>query len=169
VLVLLAYARALRQEDRGKEAITILQRALKLNDGKREVHLTLADALLSTDPAATHELLTGISGAGSDERAVWLDAQALSSLHRNGEAIELVRGYFDRQPGSLYAPFWLGKLYEKESKGFWNARKYLMTFMRRADPLLTAAKEENTAEAKQLRAARAEADQILARVNKALE
>jgi hypothetical protein len=44
-----------------------------------------------------------------------------------------------------------------------------MTFIRRAEPQVQASKEENSPEARQLRAARAEADQILARVNLSLE
>lgn len=169
ILVLSAYAHALRQEERGKEAISVLERALKLNDGKREVRVELAEAELIPDPERAHELLRGLPPGAADERAILLDAQALTTLKRNHEAIDLVRGFYDRQPGSLYAPFWLGKLYEKESNGSWNARKYLMTFLRRVEPQLQASKEENTQEARQLRAARAEADQILARVNRSLE
>jgi predicted Zn-dependent protease len=169
ILVLAAYAHALRHEDRTKEAVAVLERALKLNEGKREVRLELAEAELASDPERAHDLLHGIPTVLGDERATVLDAQALSQLKRNHEAIELVRGFYERQPGSLYAPFWLGKLYEKEANGSWNARKYLMTFLRRAEAQVMASKEENSVEAKQLRAARAEADQILARVNRALE
>jgi thioredoxin-like negative regulator of GroEL len=169
ILVLSAYARALRQEDRAKDAVSVLKRALKLNDSKRDVRLELAEAVLSADPESAHELLHGLPVGLTDERATLLDAQALAALNRNGEAIELVRGLYDRVPGSLYAPYWLGKLYEKESNGAWNARRYLMTFIRRAEPQVTAQKDENTAESRQLKAARAEADQILARVNRSLE
>lgn len=166
VLVLSAYARALRVEDRTKDAVPVLERALQLNEGKRDVRLDLADAVLVPNPERAHELLKGL---GQDERAVILDAQALSSLKRNHEAVEAVRAYFEKQPSSLYAPFWLGKLYERETDGSWNARKYLMTFLRRADAQAQANKDESSAEARQLRTVRAEADQILARVNQKLE
>jgi thioredoxin-like negative regulator of GroEL len=169
VLILSGYARALREEDRVKEAVAVLDRALKLNGGKHEVRLALADAVLASNPERAHELLRETPAGLADEKGVFLDAQALSSLKRNREAIDLLRSYYDRQPGSLYAPYWLGKLYEKESDGSWNARKFLMTFLRRAEPQSLAWKEENSPEARQLKAARAEADQILARVNKALE
>ncbi|MGZ3700574.1 MAG: hypothetical protein ACXWSD_02265, partial [Bdellovibrionota bacterium] len=39
ILVLTAYAQALRHEDRVKDAVAALERAFKLNDGKREVRL----------------------------------------------------------------------------------------------------------------------------------
>jgi hypothetical protein len=90
-------------------------------------------------------------------------------LKRNHEAIDLVRGFYERQPGSLYAPFWLGKLYEREADGAWNARKYLMTFIRRAEPQIQVSSEENSQDIRQLKATRLEADQILARVNRSLD
>jgi tetratricopeptide (TPR) repeat protein len=169
ILILTAYARALRQDDRLKDAVAALERALKLNEGKREVRLELAESSLTPDPERAHELLQDVAPAQQDERSVVLDAQALTALKRNREAIELLRTFYDKQPGSTYAPYWLGKLYERESNGSWNARKYLMTFIRRTEPQVQASKEENGAEARQLRAARAEADQILARVNRSLE
>ena len=169
ILVLAAYARALRQDDRLKDAVAALERALKLNDGKREVRLELAESSLKPDPERAHELLQDAATSQQDERSVVLDAQALAALKRNREAIELLRAFFEKQPGSVYAPFWLGKLYEREYNGSWNARKYLMTFLRRTDTQVQALKEENSAEARQLRFARAEADQILARVNQSLE
>lgn len=169
ILVLAAYARALRQDDRLKDAVAALERALKLNDGKREVRLELAESSLTPDPERAHELLQDVAPAQQDERSVVLDAQALAALKRNREAIELLRAFSEKQPGSVYAPFWLGKLYERESNGSWNARKYLMTFIRRTDPQVQALKEENSAEARQLRSARAEAEQILARVNRSLD
>jgi hypothetical protein len=56
-----------------------------------------------------------------------------------------------------------------ESNGAWNARKYLMTFLRRSDSLVPLQRDDAGPEARQLKAARAEADQILARVNRSLE
>ena len=169
ILILTAYARALRQDDRLKDAVAALERALKLNDDKREVRLELAESSLTPNPERAHELLQDVTPAQQDERTVVLDAQALTALKRNREAIELLRAFYEKQPGSIYAPYWLGKLYERESNGSWNARKYLMTFIRRTEPQVQALKEESGAEARQLRAARAEADQILARVNRSLE
>jgi tetratricopeptide (TPR) repeat protein len=169
LLVLSAYARALRQEDRTKEAIPVLERALALNDGKREVRLELAEASLGSNPGRSHELLQATLAGGIDERGTILDAQALSALKRNREAIEAMRILFEKQPSSLYAPFWLGKLYEKESNGAWNARKYLMTFIRRAEPQVVGMKDDGSPELRLLKATRAEADQILARVNRSLE
>lgn len=167
LLVLAAYAKALRREERAKEAVATLERALALNEGNREVRLDLAEALLPSDAARAHELLQSQGAGPPEERGAILDAQALSALQRNREAIEVVRQLYEKRPSSLYAPFWLGKLYEKESDGAWNARKYLMTFLRRAEAAAQA--EGSGQESRQLWAAKAEADQILARVNKSLD
>ncbi len=169
LLVLAAYAKALKQEERSKDAIAVLERALELNGSKREVRLDLAEANLVPTPERSLSLLQPLQGNLSDERAVILRAQALSQLKRNREAIETVRQLYDKQPASLYASLWLGKLYSQELNGAWNARKYLMTFLRRTESQALAWKDDNSQEARQLKGARAEADQILAKVNKSLE
>jgi tetratricopeptide (TPR) repeat protein len=169
LLVLAAYAKALKQEERPKDAIAALERALELNDSKREVRLDLAEANLGPTPERSLTLLQPLQGNISDERAVILKAQALTQLKRNREAIETVRQLYDKQPASLYASLWLGKLYSQEPNGSWNARKYLMTFLRRTEAQALALKDDNGLEARQLKSARTEADQILAKVNKALE
>ena len=169
ILVLAAYAKALRREERIKDTVDVLERALLLNGAKKEVRLELADALLPGNPQRAHEILHVIPAPEFDERSVVLEGQALSLMNRNTEALDLLRAFFEKQPGSLYAPFWLGKFYEKEKNGAWNSRKFLMTFIRRAEAQAQALKEENTPEARLLRGARLEADQILARVNKSLE
>jgi len=140
-----------------------------LNEGKREVRLDLAEFTLPENPSRSLELLQPLAAPPLEERSVILRAQALSATQRNQDAIEAVRELFEIQPASIYAAFWLGKLYEREKGGAWNARKYLMTFIRRADFLLASQKDENGIEIRQLKAVRLEADQILARVNKSLE
>lgn len=169
LLVLTAYARALKLEERPKDAIAALERALELNGSKREVRLDLAEASLGPTPERSLTLLQPLQGNMGDERAVILKAQALSQLKRNREAIETVRLLYDKQPASLYASLWLGKLYAQEPNGAWNARKYLMTFLRRTESQALAMKDDNGLEARQLKGARSEADQLLAKVNKSLE
>lgn len=170
ILVLAAYGRALRQEDRLKEAVATLEQAFTLNENKRDVRFDLAEASLGQTPARAHELLEPLLASRSDdEKSIILDAQALSKLERNGDAIESLREFLEKQPSSLYAPFWLGKLYEKETNGAWNARKYLMTFLRRTEALSAVSKDENNPDARALRALKTEAEQILDRVNRSLE
>jgi tetratricopeptide (TPR) repeat protein len=169
LLVLAAYARALKLEERPKEALAALERALQLNDSKREVRLDLAEATLVPAPERSLSLLVPLQENRSDERAVILQAQALLALKRTREAIEAVRDLYDRHPASTYASLWLGKLYAQEANGSWNARKYLMTFLRRTEAQALALKDDTSPEARQLKTARVEADLLLAKVNKSLE
>jgi tetratricopeptide (TPR) repeat protein len=170
VLVLTAFARALRQEERNKEAIAVLERAFALNDGKTEVRVDLAEISLAATPEHALELLRPLRGRDTSERTAWVEAQALSALNRNREAIEVLRQAFEKNPGSLYAPLWLGRFYAQESTGAWNARKYLMTFQKRAESQRALLDKDNSSqEARQLKAARTEAEQILVRVNRSLE
>lgn len=169
LLVLTAYAKALKQEERPKEALAVLERALALNDSKREVRLDLAEAALVPEPERSLSLLVPLQGNLADERTVILQTQALVALKRIREAIETMRIFYDKQPGSTYASLWLGKLYAQEANGSWNARKYLMTFLRRTESQALLWKDDLSQEARQLKAARIEADQLLAKVNKSLE
>jgi predicted Zn-dependent protease len=163
VLVLNAYANALRSEERHKEAVEVLETAFSLNEGKRAVRLDLAEAVLAREPQRAQLLLKPMLQEESDERVFWLQAQSLAAQKRNREAIEFLKESLDKNPGWIFAPFWLGKLYALEANEAWNARKYLMTFLRRTQP--SAEKTED----RKLQAARAEAEEILARVNQALE
>lgn len=169
LLVLGAYAEALRAEERQKDALAVLERAFALNESNRAIRVELAESSLSQNPERTLLLLKPLTDEPEQESTTWLQAQALSALKRNKEAIELLRGAYERQPAWLYAPFWLGKLYSLEANGGWNARKYLMTFLKRSEVLEEKEKIEATAEIRKLRAARAEAEAILARVNRSLE
>lgn len=169
LLVLGAYAQALQAEERQKDALVVLERAFALHEGNRQIRVDLAEASLSQNPERTLQLLKALSAEPEEERTTWLQAQALSALKRNREAIELLRGAYERQPSWLYAPYWLGKLYALEASGNWNARKYLMTFLKRSEVIEEKEKIEVTAEIRKLRAARAEAEAILARVNRSLE
>lgn len=170
VLVLSAYARTLRDQERGREAQEVLERALELNDGRPGVRAELAELMLAQKPERTLSLVKPLlDGDGmSDERTVWIYAQGLSASKRNRDAIEFLRAAYEKQPGWTYAPFWLGKLYASEAKGGWNARKYLMTFLRRTESA-TASSQETKPESVQLKAARTEAEALLARVNQSLE
>jgi tetratricopeptide (TPR) repeat protein len=169
LLVLTAYAKALKLEERPKDSMAALERALELNSSKREVRLDLAEASLGPTPERSLSLLQPLQGSIADERAVILKAQALSQLKRNREAIETVRVLYDKQPTALYASFWLGKLYAREPNGAWNARKYLMTFLRRSEPQALSWKDDLGSEARLLKGARGEAELLLANVNKSLE
>lgn len=169
VAVLLAYAHALQIEERRKEALAALERAFLLNEGNREVRMNLAEALLAQNPERASQLLKPLLDP-LEERVAWLQAQALSSLKRNREAIEFLRVNTEKNQQWVYAPFWLGKLYALEVGGGWNARKYLMTFLRRSMPKGTPeSPEAQTPEARKLRAARAEAEALLTQVNRSLE
>jgi tetratricopeptide (TPR) repeat protein len=172
LLVLLAYAKALQAEDRQKEALAALERAFALNDGKREVRVDLAELSLAQNPERTILLLKPLQSDAPDERVAWLQAQALSALKKNKDAIEYLKKAAEKQPDWQYAPFWLGKLYALEPNENWNARKYLMTFLKRTEPVEEKDNKDNPesdAEGRKLRSARAEAEAILARVNKSLE
>ena len=172
VSILSAYARTLRQQDRAKEAQEVLERAILLNDGKREVRTDLAELLVPQKPERALTLMKPlVAGTNlSDERVAWIQAQALSAAKKNRDAIEFLRNAHEKQPGWTYAPLYLGKLYALEADGGWNARKYLMTFLRRTESVASAATAgELDPESQQIKAARAEAEAILARVNQALQ
>jgi tetratricopeptide (TPR) repeat protein len=169
LLVLGAYAEALQAEERQRDALAVLERAFALNESNRKIRVELAKSSLAQNPERTLSLLKPLAEEPEQEEITWLRAQALSALKRNKEAIELLRTAYERQPSWLYAPYWLGKLYAIEADGSWNARKYLMTFLKRSEVLEDKEKIEATAEIRKLRAARAEAEAILVRVNRSLE
>jgi len=169
LLVLAAYAKALQAEDRYKDALVVLEQAFALNEGKKEIRVDLAESSLAQNPERTMQLLRPLLAESVEERTVWLQAQALSAVKKNKEAIELLKVETERQPAWLLGPFWLGKIYSLESDGSWNARKYLMTFLKRTESFSDPAKPEASVEERKIRAARAEAEAILARVNRSLE
>ena len=169
VAVLYAYGRALQADERRKEALAAFERAYALNDGNRELRLDLAEALVTQNPERAVQLLDPVKEP-LDERVAWLETQALASMKKNKDAIDYLRENYEKNPSWPMAPFWLGRLYSSESDGGWNARKYLMTFLKRTEK---AAEPENpepsSPEVRKLRAARAEAESILTRVNRSLE
>jgi tetratricopeptide (TPR) repeat protein len=167
--ILAAYAKALQAEDRQKDALAVLERAFALNDGKRSIRVDLAESCLAQNPERTLLLLKPLGKDPDGERVAWLEAQALSATKRNKEALDLLRSAYERNPSWLYAPFWLGKLYSLETDGGWNARKYLMTFLKRTEAQDEKEKNDAGAASRKLRTARAEAQAILARVNQSLE
>jgi len=169
VLVLAAYSEALRAEDRSKEALAALERAFALNDGKLEVRVDLAEFSLAANPERTIQLLKPLIDEAPSERVSILHAQSLSALKKNREAIEFLRLATEKQPSWMFAQFWLGKFYSLESDGSWNARKYLMTFLKRAEAMIEKNKLLTGVEERRLRALRAEAEVILVRVNQSLE
>lgn len=169
VLVLAAYSEALRAEDRSKEALAALERAFALNDGKLEVRVDLAEFSLVANPERAMQLLKPLIAEATSERVSILHAQSLSALKKNREAIEFLRLATEKQPGWMFAQFWLGKIYSLEADGSWNARKHLMTFLKRAEALMEKDKSMAGAEERRLKALRAEAETILVRVNQSLE
>ena len=169
VAVLAAYAKALQADERPKEALSALERAHALNEGNREVRVELAEATLAQNPERSQQLIRPLLGENFPERVAWLQAQALSALRRNREAIDFLRVQMERNPDWAYVPYWLGRLYAAESDGGWNARKFLMTFLKRTEMVAELDAAANTVEARALRAARTEAEAILTRVNKSLE
>jgi tetratricopeptide (TPR) repeat protein len=131
--------------------------------------MDLAESLIASSPERALQLLNPILEP-LDERVAWLQAQSLASLKKSKDAIEFLRASFEKNPGWPMAPFWLGRLYSLESDGAWNARKYLMTFLKRSEKAADLeAPEAATPEIRKLRAARAEAEAILTRVNRSLE
>lgn len=169
VMVLTAYGRALREQDRVREAQEVLERALALNDGKREVRIELANILLPTKPERALLLVQPLLAGLTDERLAFIHAQGLSGTKKNREAIEFLKSSYEKQPSWTFAPLWLGRLYAQEPDGGWNARKYLMIFLRRTEVETQGATADTSPEALKIKAARAEAEAILARVNRALE
>jgi len=168
VLVLTAYAKALKLEEKEAESVEILEKAFALNEGLEPVRINLAESILGKNPQRAQQLLRPLLQGAPEEKVYWLQAQALSSQKRNKDAIEFFRAAVDRNPHWSFAPFWLGKLYSLESNGAWNARKYLMTFLKRTQKSGQGNASE-TEEGRKLLAARAEAEELLVRVNRALE
>ncbi|MGZ3693455.1 MAG: tetratricopeptide repeat protein [Bdellovibrionota bacterium] len=169
VMVLTAYGRTLRDQDRIREAQEVLERALVLNDGKREVKVELAEIFLAAKPEKSLQLIKPMLENLKEERIASIYAQGLSATKRNREAIEFLKSSYEKQPSWVFAPLWLGKLYAQEPDGGWNARKYLMIFLRRTEVETQGATIDSSPEALKIKAARAEAEAILARVNRALE
>lgn len=170
VMVLTAYGRTLREQDRVKEAQEVMDRAFTLHDGKREVRIELASLLLLSKPERSLALVKPLLENLSDERLALVYMQGLTGMKKSREAIEFLKTAYEKQPSWTYAPLWLGKLYAQEPDGGWNARKYLMTFLRRTELETQSTTNPDTSpEALKIRASRAEAEAILARVNRALE
>lgn len=169
VAVLYAYGRALQADERRKEALGAFERAFALNEGNRDVRLDLAEALVAQNPERTIQLLQPVLEP-LEERVAWLQTQALASMKKTKDAITFLHESFEKNPSWPMAPFYLGRLYSIESGGGWNARKYLMTFLKRtekaSEPEIA---EPSSPEVRKLRAARAEAEAILTRVNRSLE
>lgn len=168
VLVLVSYARALQLDERGPEALENLEKAFALNESLKTVRIDLAEAIVARNPQRAQQLLRPLLQGAPQENVFWLQAQALSAQRRNKEAVEFFRAAVDRNPQWQFAPFWLGKLYSLESNGAWNARKFLMTFLKRTQKNAQGNASE-TSEGRKLLAARAEAEELLARVNQTLE
>jgi tetratricopeptide (TPR) repeat protein len=171
LLILSAYARALIAEEKQKEAIDLLEKAFHLNAGRKEIRISLGDLLLSQNPERSVFLVRPIlDSATPDEDASWVYAKALSALKKNREAIEFLKNIVDQQPSWILGSFWLGKMYASEYDGSWNARKYLMTFLKRSEPYAALnSPDANSAESKKWKSIRSEAEEILERVNKSLE
>lgn len=172
-LVLAAYARALQAEERPKEAQEALEKAFELNDGNKGVRLDLAELLIGKKPERALNLLRALPADATEERMALLQARSLSAMSRNKEAIEFLRERAERQQSWLFAQLWLGKLYTLEQNGNWNARKHLMTFLKRtaalAEPKEGEKPEDIRPEVRQMRLARSEAEALLVRVNQSLE
>lgn len=170
LLILLAYAKALELEERTKEAQELLEAGFSLNDRNREIRLELSEIFLVKNPEKSIALLKPVLGNTSDERIPLLQARALSGTKRNKEAIDFLRERSDKQPDWLLSHFWLGKFYSAESDGGWNARKHLMTFLKRTEPLEINAKEDSLSpDQKDLKTLKIEAEGLLSRVNKSLK
>lgn len=169
VLVLAAYARALQLEERLKEAQEALERAFELNGNNRGVLLDLAELLIGKRPERALSLLKALGSETVEERIALLHARSLSALNRNKEAVEFLRERAEKQQSWLIAQLWLGKLYSMEPNGSWNARKHLMTFLKRTEGLVEEKSRAVGSEVRQFRLARSEAEALLARVNQALE
>lgn len=164
MLVLLGYARALEAEDNQKLRLEILERAYQINEGKREARIALADALISEDEARAYELLRFVaSDRSASEEAVILYSRALWALKRKKEAMEFLGERSEKHPAWIMSQFWLGKFYASELGGAWLARKHLMTFLKRVEPLMQG---EN---ARNWKTVKTEADVVLIQVNKSLE
>lgn len=104
-----------------------------------------------------------------DEKISILQARALAASKKNKEAIDFLRDRSEKRASWLVSHLWLGKFYAAEVDGGWNARKHLMTFIKRAEPF-TAAKEDSASpEGKDWKIMKLEAENLLERVNKSLD
>jgi hypothetical protein len=94
-------------------------------------------------------------------------------LKRGKEAIDVLTEKKERNPDWLVAEFWLGKLSSAQAGGNWIARKSLMTFLKRVDPMLQSEAAENPEKMEpslnSLKSMKLEAEALLTQVNKALQ
>ena len=167
VLILSAYARALQEEGKSAEALKVLSEAHQLNETNFAVKLDLVEIMSEENPGKALDLLQPVLNESNEERIALLEVKALNALQKNTEALDFLKDRAEKQQNWILAQYWLGKLYSQENNGAWNARKYLMTFLRRSDPLLLNV--EKKSEVKKLKSARLDAENLLLQVNKKLE
>ncbi|MCO5142728.1 MAG: tetratricopeptide repeat protein [Oligoflexia bacterium] len=169
LLILIAYARVLVKEQRYKDSMVILERAFFLNNNNKDVRFMLAEGSLEMSPERTIQLLRPMVSLGmTEEKTAILNARALSASKRNKEAIDFLKPLVDEHSSWVFSQLWLGKFYSLEADDSWSARKYLMTFQKRAESELNSNKlsEEEKAIYK---TSMDEAAIILNRVNDLLE
>ena len=115
-----------------------IERRLKVEEDFKQTDIILYYKRFSSEAAgyARDEELTKYNAFISylKEELSFIE-EATEALKKNKEAIDYLRVIYERQPSWVYAAFWLGKLYSLESDEKWNARKYLMTFLKRSEPL----------------------------------
>ncbi len=174
VLILLGYSQALEAEDNQKLRIEFLEKAYELDDSNRDTRVQLADAVLAKNPERAMALVKNLVLARNPtEEAALLYTRALSALKRDKEAIDVLTDCREKNSDWVLADFWLGKFNAAVPGGNWAARKYLMTFQKRADSLLHSAGEDGAEKlapsVRSLKSLKIEADALLTQVNKALE
>lgn len=169
VLIMIAYAKSLMAEDKNKDAQEVLQKTFELNPRKSEVRLSLAEILLGKDTERSLAILKPMIANISDEKVAILQARALSSAKKNKEALQFLGERAEKQTSWVQAQFWLGKLYALEPGSGWNARKHLMTFLRRSESLPAKRGEEPALQDRLVKNYRLEAEAILTQVNQSLE
>ena len=167
VLVLLGSARAMTVLDHRKDALENLEQAIALNDRNEDARVELAEAYLAKKPKQSLELLQGLYNSPKDERVAILYARALVAQNRGSEALDYLKNLADSRQNWILVHFWLGKFFSEAPKGNWNARKHLMTFMKRTD--LGEGKDSNDPLLLRWKSTRAEAENLLDRVNRTLE
>lgn len=157
VAILSAYAQAIQQEEGWGAAVKALELAHRLNPERRETRVLLADAVLSTQPERSLQLIRPVLREAPAEESGWiLQLKALTSVKKEKEGLDALREQADRNPRWTEAHYWLGKHYALRPEDGWLARKHLLIFLKRD-------------EAQELpKTMRDEAEALLARVNKSL-
>lgn len=136
VAVLIAYAEALQKNDTISDSKNILQRAMELNPQNKDTRFLLAKCEMAKNPKYAVELLRDLAvDKDASEQVSLLFAEALEKTGGLTKAADHLKNKISDHQDWLLSTFLLAKIYARMDGGQWMARKYFMTFQRRAKSL----------------------------------